>query len=222
QLHDGQHHTSVHTTLTTLQQQQNLQQHSTSPSRSAARKSYGIGGGRRVENGMFTDHSTSAANGRSRQENGRSNELGLLHSDHHDAAAAAAGRDISRQSSRTQHSEESERSTGGGTVAAAAAGRICGVECGKLVSECARLRSEVRQVRQAEEAARLHATNCSNGEKNSMAECSQMKGRIEQLVNKISSIERQRDQERSRAAVAERKAAESVLLQHIMTTRLAN
>ncbi|GMT30120.1 hypothetical protein PFISCL1PPCAC_21417, partial [Pristionchus fissidentatus] len=207
---NGKHHSSAHSTPNSLQQQQqNLQQHSTPPSRSAARKNNGVGGGRRVANGMFVDHSTSAANGRSRQENGRSNGLGLLHSDHHDAAAAASGRDISRESSRTQHSEESERSTGGGVVAAAAAGRICGVECGKLASECARLRSEVRQVRQAEEAARLHATNCSNGEKNSMAECSQMKGRIEQLINKISSIERQRDQERSTAAVAERKAAES-------------
>ncbi|GMT01991.1 hypothetical protein PENTCL1PPCAC_24165, partial [Pristionchus entomophagus] len=91
---------------------------------------------------------------------------------------------------------------GGGT-------RVCGVECGKMATEVGRLRAEMRQASQAVEAARLHATNCSNGEKNAAAESGQLRGRIEQLMNKVTSVERQREQERATSAAAERKAAES-------------
>ncbi|GMR56304.1 hypothetical protein PMAYCL1PPCAC_26499, partial [Pristionchus mayeri] len=126
---------------------------------------------------------------------------------HHDLDSAGM-RDVSRESARTRNSEESgEQRYSNGSVAGST-GRLCGVECSKMASEVSRLRNEVRQVRQAEEAARLHATNSANGEKNAEAESGQLRARIEQLMNKVSSVERQRDQERLTSAVAERKAAE--------------
>ncbi|KAF8368755.1 maco-1, partial [Pristionchus pacificus] len=165
----------------------------------------GAAGRKRMANGepQHNGSAASAANGRSSRHDhagsaSRSNGLGAVHD------LDSGFRDVSRESARTQHSEDSEQRYNGGLAA-----RVCGVECGKLASEVGRLRNEMRQVRQAEEAARLHATNCSNGEKNAAAECGQLKGRIEQLMNKVSSIERQREQERATAAAAERKAAES-------------